>query len=47
MTLLYNYNLSDEILSNAKIQIVAIARAKQTTASVAPVSLRPSKISMI
>lgn len=47
ITLLINLNRSEETFSNAKLQVVAMAKSRQFTASHAPSSLTPNAISQI
>lgn len=47
ISLLNNSILSDETLSNSKLQIVLMAKDKQTTASEGPYSISPQAISKI
>lgn len=45
--LLNNYNLSDETISNANMQLVEMAKAKQVTSNDATVKLSPHSMSQI
>ena len=47
ITLLNNSDLSDETLSNAKIQLVAMTKAKQATAANSPSNISSNCISQI